>query len=177
MKSPHPEEQCCQAPTLKFFICCGGNDVNVLGSLKSRGRSGIRKSCHSPNHAERPEEPQKTGQSWEGLLRAAPSPASARSADGSRADSAAAGAGPEASGDSESGRPCRLSAPALPWLPKAAPSSSRRRTCSCRILAATSRPSPPHSSSGTPSSCPPSPSGYIGEYGTWILFSLLFCIA
>lgn len=58
-------------------------------------------------------------------------------------------------------------------LPKAAPSSSPRRTCSFRISAATCRPNRRRCSSGTRSSCLPSPSGCIGEYGIWISSSLL----
>lgn len=61
------------------------------------------------------------------------------------------------------GGPSWLPSPAPPWLPKAAPNSSPRRTCSSRISVATSQPSPPHSSSGTPSSCPPSPSVSAGS--------------
>lgn len=66
-----------------------------------------------------------------------------------------------------------LQSSARPWLPKAAPSSSPRRTCSFRISAATCRPNRRRCSSGTRSSCLPSPSGCIGEYGIWISSSLL----
>lgn len=64
-----------------------------------------------------------------------------------------------------------LQSSAWPWLPKAAPSSSPRRTCSFRISAATCRPNRRRCSSGTRSSCLPSPSVSFGRAavaaGTW----------
>lgn len=86
------------------------------------------------------------------------SPAFSSSTDGSLADTAAVGAVPELLPGFALSWPSKRVVSAPPWLPKAALSSSPRRTCFFRISAATSRPSPRRSSSGTPSSCPPFPS-------------------
>lgn len=103
---------------------------------------------------------------WPILGKLAPrglSAAFARSADGSLAGTAAVGAVPKRLRVVAPSGPSKLLASAPPWLPKALPSSSPKRTCSFRISAATSRPSPQRSSSGTPSSCPPSPSVSAGS--------------